>query len=363
MPLLHYAASVIALIGAFVVVPICRAQWQRPAPAKVFKLGDIVLSLDATEDGGLVAAGGVMDHVEYGDSSPGRVEVWTARTGKGLWKHESEAAVTLVRFLPGERRLLSVGDEIDEYNATSGRLLRSTPLKHGYGGVALSPDGRFLACVENSLARHAFVYDRKTGKIPIRLSDGRGYRFEPVTFSADSRFLVVGGSAHGHPADDSLAFIDVVNGGSTKEIKEPGYNIDGAAFSAGGKIAAILRSKVVRYSHFSVDIRSGVNGKSLIASDIPIDGGVGTIAVSPSCKYFAYTLNREASGSVIVRSVSNGTLVRALPVAKYNILNLKFTRDGSYLLAGGDDRVVWVWKMSDIVGEGVSRPKVKAKPR
>jgi WD40 repeat protein len=347
----------IAIIAILTVAPTVSAKPQHKiVPVKTFKFGCIVFSLDTLEDGNLVAAGGAADHVEYGGSSTGRVSVWDLRTGGRLWRHNTADSVSFVRFLPGGKRLLCIGHGIDEYDAHTGKLLHTMPLKDGYRGVALSADGMYLACIPQYTAMTIVVYDLKTGGITTRLKEEDGFSDSAIAFQTNGRILAVG-------RGDAVVLINPANGRTVKEISERGYAIQEIAFASDGTTLAVQRNSEGKGGRYSIDLRNTVKGESMRVISPTLVDAARSVSMSPDCEYIAYWWSKDEAYEVGVSSALGGKPRCIFRGAKSDIFVLRFSRDGKLLLAGGDDRVVWVWNMRDIIGDAAAKPKLNTKPK
>jgi WD40 repeat protein len=164
---------------------------------------------------------------EPGYFKPSTVHVWDVATGRALTSLTYNEAVRedLICFSPDGSGLL----RIDRLNRLHIRDVRSgkerLSLKIGQGPVALSPDGRKLAVVENGASNMGTVgiWDLEQQKKLHHLeAAGRS----GLTFSPDSKIFAIGG------LDSRIRLWDVASGKELFKAADYKHGVNGLAFSA-----------------------------------------------------------------------------------------------------------------------------------
>jgi WD40 repeat protein len=154
-----------------------------------------VLSVAATPDGKIVAAGGIDGVITLHDPSGGKE---TRLTGHKSW-------VNALTFRPDGKRLASASSDgtVRLWDAAAKELIGvyELPDPREIRGVALSPDGKFLAAAVRFGTVH--VWDVASRKVLAseKAHDGEAWS---VCFSPDSRTLVSGGGDWGKPGTVKL---------------------------------------------------------------------------------------------------------------------------------------------------------------
>src|SRR5207248_2097401 len=116
------------------------------------------------------------------------IHIWDVRSGEKLrtWKaHENY--VRDLAFSPDGRTLISLSDDesVRLWEAASGKEIRNWRKQSNLYHIAMSPDGKTLAL--SGVHRRLRLVDWTTGN-ELRTLDGG---FGPVAFSGDGKFLAV----------------------------------------------------------------------------------------------------------------------------------------------------------------------------
>ena len=213
------------------------------------------------------------------------------------------------------------------------------PSGWGFGIVAASPDGRFLAAgsPKGPLAR---VWDAATGKPLLTLRDHAG-PITAVAFSADSARLLTAS------LDGSARVRDLADGDGRPPVavfETPGDAVTAAAFLPG-------KSPRVVTGHRSGKVRAWQGGAGRAKSEDLglLEGEVRAVACDPGGAW--------AAASGVDRTLRLWTLgpgprktARLTPQHDEQVNALAAWPDGSILASGSDDTTVRLWKPAGAAG-------------
>lgn len=139
----------------------------------------VILSIDFSPDGRLVAAGG----------NNRTINVWQVQGGRMIHALKGQNyGVTSVNFSPDGDTLAASGTDIKLWDVRSGSQLKQMEGHNAYINVVkFSPDGSTLASASND--RTIKIWDRSSGKIIHSIEDHYS-GCNSVAYSPDGRFLV-----------------------------------------------------------------------------------------------------------------------------------------------------------------------------
>jgi WD40 repeat protein len=148
--------------------------------------------------------------------------VYEVATGRKVSETSFDGVVNTVCF-SADAQCYAVGcsdDTVQWVEVETGKKIDSTPFPVPVNVLALSPDGHHLAATSSS---HMTAYWREA-KVGAKMNSIRGGAAAALTFSADSRYLAVGGR------DDPVHVIDIVTGQKVSSA-EHGLNLDVSSLS------------------------------------------------------------------------------------------------------------------------------------
>jgi WD40 repeat protein len=285
-------------------------------------------------DGKRLAAGGEDRVIHLWEPETGAVVSGTSPGG---------AARTLVALSPDGTRLAATGQgnvlrvwEAGRVQAVASGILVGRELPHPgpVGAVAWSPDGRWLAAgTEDGLIR---LWDAATGDSP-RLLDGQDQPVTCLTFSPDSKMLASAGAT-----DLAVWLWDVGSGEPILLIPDAldGCAVHSVAFLPNGRVLAVG----------GIDwLATGGSDGAVCLWDLEdrcevatFRGGVTGLAVHPSGRWLAAT---TLVPSVCLLDLSAGELVNEVNGPEETLAAIAFSPDGRWLAAGGDDRLLRLWRL------------------
>ena len=184
-----------------------------------------------------------------------RLVVWDGDQKASI---KRDAQLVRVQIAPKNDALAIDGwkDEVELWDASIGKLVRSFPCEGGSGCFAFSPDGALIAIGEighggGLYPRHVYVYETATGRKFHKLT-GHEWQVNTVAFSPDGRQLA--------SLSDDLILWDLGNTRKHLLRKALERTTGGLAF-AGRELVAVERGRVRVFS----------GARERIAFDAPID--------------------------------------------------------------------------------------------
>jgi WD40 repeat protein len=291
-------------------------------------------------------------------SSDDRLLVWEARTGRlvGRGVADTRSVYWLAVTADGKRILTlsynrSWADKVrlDEWDFRTCKRLRQRELGLRPGRVALSPDGKLIACGEPNDVRYrtgktgeVVLLDRKTGKPVRHLDDGRAAAPQALAYSPD------GGKVATVCKDGVVRLWDVTTGKVVRRMSTGGHSglyyqlrfVNGGkglvsvsmAYGAGGHKV----SRIVEWDPATGKVRQDSEG--------PADM-YWCQALSPDGKLLAWS-GRMGAGrheDAEVWDVSAGRVRQRFEGLRGGAGFLLFAPDGRTLASGCRDDTILIW--------------------
>jgi RNA polymerase sigma factor (sigma-70 family) len=288
----------------------------------------------------------------------GTIYRWDAATGKTLTPEGGDSGIEQIFVTPdGSRVVTRDGNGYGHlWDATSGKYLRGFSAAWRRG-VALSPDGRFLACpVDDSSApfedpgnSHHGVYgsriclydlaaDKYLNPFPAFKGEAKD-----LAFTADGKTIVTGEGSGG-----MVRIWDVESGKEERSfslrpdaLKEKSYFVRQSRFSPDGKTV------VASYEEDTLNKFGGVRPppRQLVrlwdvatGKELPEPSGGHPVAFSPDGRFVV-------TGGGHVCLLTTGKRVAALP-AGTSLGGAVFYRDGRFLATAGPGGVLQIWEVA-----------------
>jgi WD40 repeat protein len=290
------------------------------------------------------------------------------------------------------------------WNVADGALLATLPAGHSesgdnVGGIAFSPDGRWLATLGSTIQ----FWDLRNGdlvgtlKPPDKLRYGRSVGVQPI-FSPAGKLLATAlsdntvavwdmtalrapnASAPGDPAD--VPFSPTSPG--LRVLRGPSQRPTAVAWSPDGTLVvtangstlsfwdpqkgALLRTragagaiKTLKFSRDGKRLATGGNDNSVRLWDVPSatllgtlgyhDWPVNDIAFSPDGKLLASGSGRigKTFGAVRLWDVPNQKPLKTLTEISNRVLSVAFSRDGKWLVNGNYDGALEAWNAAKVL--------------
>jgi WD40 repeat protein len=189
-------------------------RWLASVPgAKIIRLGDLTAGREVPPPTESPGSSYTFAYTFSPDSKlmvtpnhEGRLGFWNARSGVLLRQSDRKAGdIYWARFDPTGKQVITLSYKkppttlyLAEWDAATGKRQREINLGFSPGVVALSPDGKLLACGEPNDQRYrsdptstaeTVLLDRATGKPVRRFDAGQVYSSRALTFSGDSHTL------------------------------------------------------------------------------------------------------------------------------------------------------------------------------
>ncbi len=257
----------------------------------------------------------------------GSVRVWGVESGR---KRLEIAQASWATVSPDGKSLAAVSEDhsVRLIDLADGKERCHMTGRHG-GGLAFTPDGRFLAAADSG--GDFIFWDAETGKESRRFPGSEG-RPQSLSFSPDGRTLAIGGLDH------SIRLFDVA-AGKERNAYTGSRGAVVVAFSPDGKAAATAAGDgAVRLW----DPRTGEQ-RRLLRDHAP---DVLCVAFSPDGKWLAtgggppgppYGEEGEDDFTIRLWDADTGRVVRRLKGHEGPVTTLAFSADGRTLVAGGED--------------------------
>lgn len=318
-----------------------------PRPELVLQTGVTVpaTNIAFSPDGRLLASIGLQ---------AGAIKLWETATGRELYNLNLGARGSTTTSLnsafifspDGKRILSSSAGVIREWDAQTGKQMRATALLskgQDFGGVAFSPDGRFLATTPQSKVGLT-IWDVATGRAAqqIRPTDDSGPYLHAFAFSPDARLLATAEEMRGADGDiQTLVLREAATGRILQTIRLSEQKFGRAAVNR-----AIKSSMPVREIHFSLDGRA----VAMVIRDTLYEQTPGSFGgPQPTGQENIVRLWETASGrelrSVTVADAHLNVPVKALPDYTGG-RSLAFTSDGRLMAAIGNDQMVKLYEVA-----------------
>jgi RNA polymerase sigma factor (sigma-70 family) len=315
-----------------------------------------------------------------------------------------QAVVTVVRYAPGGRSIFTAGDDgtVREWDALSGRQLRTLPPGGRVSLLAVSPDGRSLATVLQPQRPKASVsvWDLATGQRRREWSwAGELFPADAMAFSSGGESLFIYGRNQG------LKVLEVATGRERSPVQpqfrlgkeaEAGFGVNRGDFAAGGQFLAVMTARTAhvadlatgaeRFSCPSYAMAFGRDGKTLAVATpgarevkklangqdwtngwnaeaitlVDVDSGdrrriaiapdtVVALALSPNGKVLAVAGGMRRPMIRLYRTSDGRELESfAIPAAVSRWNGLAYSPDGCNLAAGLDDTTVPIWDVRPV---------------
>ena len=192
--------------------------------------------------------------------------------------------------------------------------------------VAFSPNGKTAASVsaDGTLKLWNIENGREIHSFPV---EKHGWGLQCLCFSPSGKNVVSRGESN------QLKMWDTGSGREVRSIQMEGEVVS-ACFSADGERILVGTSKKIRLLN-----NDGVLLRTFSAH--------GKAALSPDGKYFASLAAPAVYGTIEMREVETGQLIRKLKGHSGRVKSLDFSPDGTYIASGSEDRSVRIWNAAD----------------
>jgi RNA polymerase sigma factor (sigma-70 family) len=292
----------------------------------------------------------------------GTARLWDARTGQEVRRLDVPAVrdyhpshLSRILFSPNNQFVVAAQQAMPDeagvivWDRRTGKKVHAFP--GGAGSVAVSPDGKLIACGGYGIVR---LYELATGN-PLREMRSRQTHVFTLLFSPDGKTLIAAGPPPTPQRGDGIErltlmqdvarFWDVATG---KERRCPltgkelsGHLAQGLALSPDGRTLAVRTSLL--------ETATGGARALLIGHTNDVD----VVAFSPDGRTLA---TGSMDGTVRLWDLPSGKEVARLgkEVPRFAgrgwVLAVAFSPDGRTLVAGGLDKTANVWDVSRITG-------------
>jgi WD40 repeat protein len=271
-----------------------------------------VLSAAFSRDGKRLVSGS-LDHT---------ARVWAVDKGECLFTFEDDGAIQAVGISPDGSSIASGGED-GVIRVWRLRGLEPREMGMGIGGVAFSPDGRWLAA---AVAKEARICNARTGedeaRIPVSSVYQKSFR---LAWSADSRQVIAGTGVW----DLASRKLIPLMGAREKEWERP--SVVGGALSPRGLAA----NPNTRQSPGSVLVWEALSGRPLRALSLP-QGRFVAVDFSPDGQWLAAGVGhgestRPSAAKVHLWRVEDWSELRGLGGFVSQVLRVRFSPDGRLL--------------------------------
>jgi WD40 repeat protein len=303
----------------------------------------------------------------------GTARIWDAQTGKEVRRLDvpaprdyNPAHLSRILFSP-DNEFIVVAQQaapneagVMVWKRRTGEKVHEFP--GGTGSVAISPDGKLIACGGFGLTGGIRIYELATGKM-VREMHGPQTHIFSLTFSPDGKMLVSTGPLPRPDRGDGIERLghmpavirvwDVTTGKvrpSTLQKLEPGGLGQCLALSPDGRTLALANSL---WEIATGGGRAGLTGHTDV---------VCAVAFSPDGRTLA---SGSMDGTVRLWDLPSGKEVgrfgKWVPMFKGGwVLAVAFSPDGRSLVSGGLNKTAEIWDVSRIVSRITGRPRTSA---
>ncbi len=266
----------------------------------------------------------------YGDRLPPGA---SRRLGTVRYRHGNP--ISEVRFSADGKTLLSRGlrQSISVWDPATGKELRRIAVERDQFVLALSPNGKLLACFKGT-GDPLCLRETATGK-EIRQFAGDPNTFSHAAFSPDGRILVA--SAR----DATIRFWAVATGEELRRIAPQPDRPWALAFAPDGKTLASAGQ------NGTIILWETATGRQL--RSLEKQGGfVIALAFSPNGKQLAWGSQALEDGRIRLWDVTTDHAIRYLAGHPKPVGGLTFSPDGKHLVSGGgrDEGSIRLWDVA-----------------
>ena len=205
----------------------------------------------------------------------------------------------------------------------SGRIDHQAVGYAGFYGLAFSPDGQYLATVDN---RQSLILWKATSGRQIYEINYVGNVHSALCFIPGSQYLATGGSTQ------KVTIWETETGSKVRQL-EHGSHVNAVSFSPDGQYLAAgdFDSGVTIWK-----VNSGTKVRRMEHSN-----GIGAVSFSSDGQYLA---TGDLGGKVTIWEVSSGTKVQEME-HQDSIYVTTFSPDGQYLAVGGYDKLITFYRI------------------
>ena len=290
-------------------------------PADSRDLGGVVF----TRDGRRVIASNGDGSVTLWDAETGEASMTIGRAGP------SALAVLAIDVSPDGELIATTGRTAKVWEAGTGEEVLAVRSGGGVEDVAWSPDGQFLATVNDRGVTR--IVDR-SGQEVIVLREEPGFRLSAVSFSPDGRLLATA-RVPTERVDPTVAAMTIWDWEQGRVVRRISVWAEGLYFDPSG--AHIATAGVLGLGEIW-DVESGRKMATLAGHK----GAVNEVAFNPEGSVIA---TASTDGTVRLWDPESGVQVLALRGHETAVWDLAFSPDGSKLASASPDGTVRVWAL------------------